>query len=112
MAKSDKLAEKAGDAVKKAGKLVKEGATAAATNAAALNSKVIDHAEENAREAFLALRSAASIRSVKDLAKLQSDYLKEQSARSMAQVREVSDLIARFGKDAMAAVRDKPTDPS
>ena len=82
-------------------------ATAAATNAVALNNKVIDHAEENARAAFVAMRSAASVKSVKDLAKLQSDYVKEQGARSLAQVKEVGELIARFGKDAAAAIRPK-----
>ena len=101
MAKNEKLTE----GVKKAGKAMKDSATAAATNAAALNNTVIDHAEENARAAFAALRSAASVRSVKDLAKLQSDYVKEQGARSMGQVKEVGDLIARFGKDTMAAMR-------
>ena len=34
------------NALKKAGKSLKDGATKAATNASALNGKVIDHAEE------------------------------------------------------------------
>jgi hypothetical protein len=107
MAKAEKVTEKAADAVKKAGKSVKDAAQKAATNASALNNKIIDHAEENTRAAFSAMRSAASVKSVQDLAKIQTDYVKEQGARSMTQVREVGDLIAQFGRDAMAAWRPK-----
>ena len=105
MAKGEKLTEKAGETIKKAGKSLKDSTTKAASNAAALNSRVIDHAEENTRAAFTALRSAATVKSVQDLAKIQSDYVKEQGARSMTQVKEVGDLIAQFGRDAMAAWR-------
>ena len=101
MAKGDKM----GDTIKKAGKSLKDGATKAATNASALNGKVIDHAEENTRAAFAAMRTAASVKSVQELAKIQADYVKEQGARSMSQVKEVGDLIAQFGRDAMTAMR-------
>ncbi len=105
MAKGEKVTEKAADTVKKAGKSLKDTATKAAANAAALNGKVIDHAEENTRAAFAAMRTAASVKSVRELAKVQTDYVKEQGARSMGQVKEVGDLIAQFGRDAMAAWR-------
>lgn len=105
MAKGEKITEKAAETVKKAGKSMKEATTKAASNATALNSKVIDHAEENTRAAFAAMRSAASVKSVRELAKIQSEFVKDQGARSMTQVREVGDLIAQFGRDAMAAWR-------
>ena len=105
MAKAAKVTEKAAETVKKAGKSIKEATTKAAGNAAALNNKVIDHAEENTRAAFAAMRSAASVKSVSELAKIQTDFVKEQGARSMTQVKEVGDLIAQFGRDAMAAWR-------
>jgi len=107
MAKNEKMTEKASEAVKKAGKSLKQATTKAAGNAAALNNKVIDHAEENTRAAFAAMRSAASVKSVKDLAKVQADYVKEQGARAMTQVKEVGELIAQFGRDAVAAWRPK-----
>jgi hypothetical protein len=44
---------------------------------------------------------------VQDLAKIQADFVKEQSARSMTHVREVGDMIAQFGRDTMAAWRPK-----
>jgi hypothetical protein len=105
MAKSEKMSAKAAEGVKKAGKSMKDTATKAAANASALNNKVIDHAEENTRAAFAAMRSAASVKSVSELAKIQTDYVKEQGARSMGQVKEVGDLIAQFGRDAMAVWR-------
>ena len=105
MAKGEKITEKAAETVKKAGKSLKDVSTKAAGNAAALNSKVLDHAEENTRAAFAAMRSAASVKSVKELAKIQTDFVKEQGTRSMSQVKEVGDLIAQFGRDAMAAWR-------
>ncbi len=107
MAKGAKITEKATDTVKKAGKTLKDATAKAATNAAALNNKVIDHAEENTRAAFAAMRSAASVKSVTELAKIQTEFVKEQGARSMTQVKEVGDLIAQFGRDAMAAWRPK-----
>jgi hypothetical protein len=102
-----KMTEKAVDSVKKAGKSLKDATQKAATNASALNNKVIDHAEENTRAAFAAMRSAASVKSVQELAKIQTEYVKEQGARSMTQVREVGDMIAQFGRDTMAAWRPK-----
>ena len=107
MAKGEKISERATDTVKKAGKSIKEATEKAASNAAALNSKVLDHAEENTRAAFTAMRSAASVKSVQDLAKIQADFVKEQGARSLTHVREVGDLIAQFGRDTMAAWRPK-----
>ncbi|MES2289920.1 MAG: phasin family protein [Pseudomonadota bacterium] len=107
MSKGEKMSEKATDAVKKAGKSLKDATTKAAENAASLNNKVIDHAEANTRAAFAAMRSAASVKSVTDLAKIQTDYVKEQGARSMTQAKEVGDMIAQFGRDAMAAWRPK-----
>ena len=105
MAKGEKTGEKMADAAKKAGKSLKDAATKAAGNAAALNSKVIDHAEENARAAFAAMRTAASAKTVQDVVKLQTEFVKEQGARSMTQVREVGELIAQFGRDTMAMWR-------
>lgn len=110
MAKGEKLTEKAAETVKKAGKGLKDATAKAASNAATLNNKVIDHAEENTRAAFNAMRSAAAVKSVSDLAKIQADYVKEQTSRSMTQAKEVGDLIAQFGRDAMAAWRPKSED--
>jgi hypothetical protein len=107
MAKEEKFAEKATDAMKNAGKSIQEAASKAGDNASALNAKVIDHVEENTRAAFNALRTAASVKSVQELAQIQSEFVKAAAARSQAQIKEVSDMIVQFGKDAMTMFQPK-----
>lgn len=103
----EKPAEKVASAAKKAGQTLRESATTAMKNTAKLNGKVIDHAEANAKEAFSAMRKAAGAGSVQDVVKIQSQFVREQGARSAAQVREIGDMIASFGRDALAAMRGK-----
>jgi hypothetical protein len=95
------------DKIKAAGDAVKEGATKAAENSAALSMKVIDHAEENTRQAFAALRAAAQANGVSDLMKVQADYVRDQGARNMAQVREIGEMITQFGRSAMSGFSGK-----
>ena len=87
-----------------AGDAIKDGTAKAAENSAALGMKVIDHAEENTREAFAALRAAAQANGLPELMKVQADFVREQSNRSMAQVREIGELIAQFGREAMSGL--------
>ncbi|HEV2568580.1 phasin family protein [Sphingomonas sp.] len=95
------------DKMKAAGDAVREGATKAAENSAALSMKVIDHAEENSRQAFAALRAAAKAGGVTELMQVQSEYVREQGTRSMAQVREIGEMIAAFGRQAMSGLSGK-----
>ncbi|HYZ47648.1 MAG TPA: phasin family protein [Sphingomonas sp.] len=95
------------DSMKAAGEAVKERATKAAENTAALSVKVIDHAEENTRQAFAALRAAAQAGGLSELMKVQSEYVRDQGTRSMAQVREIGELIAQFGREAMSGLSGK-----
>jgi hypothetical protein len=95
------------DKMKAAGDAVREGATKAAENSAALSMKVIDHAEENTRQAFAALRAAAKAGGVTELMQVQSDYVRDQGSRSMAQVREIGEMIASFGREAMSGLSGK-----
>jgi hypothetical protein len=95
------------DKMKAAGDAMKEGATKAAENSAALSMKVIDHAEENTRQAFAALRAAAKAGGVTELMQVQSDYVRDQGSRSMAQVREIGEMIASFGREAMSGLSGK-----
>ena len=95
------------DKLKAAGDAVKEGATKAAENSAALSMKVIDHAEENTRQAFAALRAAAKSGDLSGLMQVQSDYVRDQGSRSMAQVKEIGEMIASFGREAMSNLTGK-----
>lgn len=92
------------DKMKAAGDAVREGATKAAENSAALSMKVIDHAEENTRQAFAALRAAAKAGGMTELMQVQADYVREQGSRSMGQVREIGEMIAQFGRSAMSGM--------
>jgi hypothetical protein len=103
--KGAKIIEQITEPVKKAGKAIKDSTAAVAKNSAEINVKVIDHAETNAREAFAAMRAAAGADSVKTLVKIQSDFVRGQSKRSVDQAKEVGELIARFGREAMGAMR-------
>ena len=86
---------------------LKESGAKVAQNSAAISTAVIDHAEANTREAFAALRAAARATNLTDVMKIQGDYIREQGARSMAQAREVGELIAKFGRDTVAPLTGK-----
>ncbi|MFV0624111.1 phasin family protein [Sphingomonas sp. ac-8] len=66
-----------------------------------LGLKMLDQAEANTREAFRVMREAAKAKDVSEVMRLQSDYLREQGNRSMAQAREIGELIASFGRSTI-----------
>ncbi|WP_076071366.1 phasin family protein [Sphingomonas montana] len=83
----------------------------AAETSQALNGKILDQAETNVREAFAALRAAATAGSMGDVLKVQGDYVREQSARNMAQAKEIGEMIANFGRTAMDGMSNIPGTP-
>lgn len=100
---SDKIVEpakRAGEAMKESGQKLVEGGSRVGV-------KMIDQAESNAREAFAAMREAARAKDLSEVMKIQGDYMREQGQRSMAQAREIGELIAQFGRDAVAPLRPK-----
>lgn len=106
-AKKEKVTDKIAEPVKKAGMAIRESAERVVKRTASLNSKVIDHAEANTREAFAAMRAVAEAKSVTDIAKIQTKFVRDQSERSVAQVKEIGEMIAKFGRDTIAQVRGK-----
>ncbi len=76
----------------------KDGLT---TNASQIGLTVLSQAEANTREAFRAMRAAAAASDINEVVKIQSDYIREQGNRSIAQAREIDDLIAQFGRAAI-----------
>lgn len=91
-------AKRAGEAMKESGQKLAEGGSTIGT-------KMIDQAEQNAREAFAAMREAAQAKDISQVMKIQGDYLREQGTRSVAQAREIGELIMQFGRDAVAPLR-------
>lgn len=92
-------AKRAGEAMKASGEKVLEGNRT-------VGMRMLDQAEANAREAFTALRAAAAAKDLSEVLKIQGEYLREQSNRSMAQAREIGELIVKFGRDVVAPLRD------
>ncbi|MES2753287.1 MAG: phasin family protein [Pseudomonadota bacterium] len=98
----DTVTERLIDPARKAAENVRESIVDAGQNSAAFSMKIIEQAEHNAREAFNAMRAAAKSKDVSEVLRVQGDFLREQGSRSLAQAREIGDLIAQFGRDAIA----------
>ena len=99
------FSEKVVDPARRAGEAMKESGGKIAEGGATIGKAMIDQAEQNAREAFAAMREAASAKDLTQVMNIQGDYLREQSQRSMTQAREIGEMIMRFGKDAVAPLR-------
>ena len=69
--------------------------------------KMLDQAEQNTREAFNAMRAAAKSRDLSEVMHVQGEYLREQGSRSMAQAREIGEMIANFGRDTIGKMTGK-----
>lgn len=89
------------DRVKAAGEKMRASGEKFAERGSELGMKLLDQAEQNTREAFNAMRAAAKSRDVSEVMHVQGEYLREQGARSMAQAREVAEMIANFGREAI-----------
>lgn len=94
---SDRL-KGAGEAMQASGQKMAEGGSA-------VTLKMLEQAETNTREAFAAMRQAASARDLSDVMRIQSDFIREQGNRSMSQVREIGEMIVQFGRDAVGTAR-------
>lgn len=93
--------------LKAASEALRGAGNKAAENTSQMSLTMIEHAEQNTREAFAAMRAAARASSVTDLMRVQGEYVREQSSRSVEQARQIGDLITRFGREVMAPVSPK-----
>jgi hypothetical protein len=97
--------ERVVEPMKRAGEQLRAGGQKIAENNQTIGVKMIDQAETNAHEAFAAMRKAAQAKDLSDVMRIQGDYLREQGQRSMAQAREIGELIVNFGRDAVGQMR-------
>ena len=72
-----------------------------------LGLRMLDQAETNTREAFRMMRAAAQAHDMNEVMRLQSEYMREQSTRSVAQAREIGELIASFGRATIGQMTGK-----
>ncbi|MDY0959941.1 MULTISPECIES: phasin family protein [unclassified Sphingomonas] len=93
----------AGEAMQASGQKIAEGGSA-------VTMKMLDQAETNAREAFAAMREAASARDLSEVMRIQAEFMREQGNRSMSQAREIGEMIVQFGRDSIGAVRGSKQD--
>jgi phasin family protein len=104
---ADKKSETTGAAheiterMKAAGEKMRASGEKIAERGSELSMKLLDQAEQNTREAFDAMRSAARARDLSEVMQVQGEYLREQGARSLAQAREIGEMIANFGREAI-----------
>lgn len=100
-ASAAQTANSVGDRAREMGDRMKQGGQQMAQGGQDLGLKLLDQAETNTREAFRAMREAAQAKDVSEVMKIQGDYLREAGGRSVAQAREIGELIASFGRQAM-----------
>lgn len=97
--------ERVVEPAQRAGEALRQGGHKIAENNQQIGVKMIDQAEQNTAQAFAAMRQAAQAKDLSDVMRIQGEYLREQSQRSMSQAREIGELIVNFGRDAVGAIR-------
>ena len=103
----DTINERIVDPAKKAGEAMRQSGAKIAEGGSTVSMRLIDQAEQNAREAFAALRAAAGAKDLSEVMKVQGDYLREQGSRSMSQAKEIGELIVKIGQESVAPLRGK-----
>ncbi len=99
--------DQAGEAMRDAGERMRATGTAMADQGSQLGLRILSQAEANTQEAFRAMREAAQAKDVSEVMRIQSDYLRDQGNRSMAQAREVGEMIAAFGRNAIGQMQGR-----
>jgi phasin family protein len=98
------------DRMKGAGEAMQASGQKMAEGGSAVTMKMLDQAETNAREAFAAMREAASARDLSEVMRIQTEFMREQGNRSMSQAREIGEMIVQFGRDSIGAARGPKQD--
>ena len=93
------------DPARRAGEALKESGRKLAQGGSEIGSRIIDQAEQNAREAFAAMRAAARAGDLTEMMRIQGDYLRAQSQRSMEQARELGEMFMQVGQRASAPLK-------
>lgn len=104
----DALGERVIDPAKRASEAMRASGKKLAEGNAEIGLKMLDQAEQNVRQAFAAMRAAAKAKDVSEVMKIQAEFLREQSERSMEQAKEIGELIAHVGREAVNPLRPGP----
>ena len=95
------------DQMRTAAERMQATGSAMADSSSQLGTKMLDQAEANTQEAFRAMRAAAQANDLSEVMRIQAEYLRDQGSRSVAQAREIGELIASFGRNAIGSMTRK-----
>lgn len=104
-AMKEQFQEKIVDPAKKAGEAIRDAGSKLQETSSTMGIRMLDQAEVNTREAFTAMRAAASAKDLTEVMKIQGDFIRDQGSRSMNQAREIGELIMSFGRDTVGMMR-------
>jgi len=101
----DALGERVIDPAKRAGEAMRTSGRKLAEGNAEIGLKMLDQAEQNVQQAFAAMRAAAKAKDLSEVMKIQAEFLRAQSERSVDQAKEIGELIAHVGREAVSPLR-------
>ncbi|MBR0551073.1 phasin family protein [Stakelama marina] len=101
------MAQKKNDPATEASERMQAAGSSMMESGSQLGMKMLDQAEANTHAAFKAMRDAAQAGDVSEVMRIQSDYLREQGSRSVSQAREIGEMIASFGRNAVGQMTGK-----
>jgi hypothetical protein len=90
-------------------KLIEEIVATAQTHTKAIGQKVLDHAAKNADALFAAAGAMARAKTMQEIAALQIDYMQKQFAIASEQAKEMFELSAGLGKQAVERMTSTAT---
>jgi len=91
--------------VGRVGKSLRASSQAWAEGNAEIGLRMIDQAEQNVQQAFAAMRAAAKAKDISEVMKIQADFVRAQGARSVAQARQIGEMIVQVGRDSVTPLR-------
>jgi phasin family protein len=103
----DTLGQRVIDPAKRAGEAMRASNKKLAEGNAEIGLKMLDQAERNVQQAFAAMRAAAKAKDLSEVMKIQAEFLREQGERSMEQAKEIGEMIAHVGREAVNPLRPR-----
>jgi len=100
-----RLGGRVADTAGRVGKSLGASSQAWAKGNAEIGLKMIDQAEQNVQQAFAAMRAAAKAKDISEVMKIQAAFVREQRERSMAQAKQIGEMIVQVGRDSVTPLR-------
>jgi hypothetical protein len=95
-----------GEPFKKATSTLKAVQDKALSSSQQINLKMLDIAKQNTTSTLEAMKSFTCASDMSEALSVQQAFVRDQAAAGMAQMREVGDMVAKVGREALAPVGD------